>query len=104
MKVIETENAVTEARQAINQGADIIIARKHGQEAEENAVTRIASYNEAFHNIVSPTYFALVYQEQIMEVFKQLAGYSMGGADNVRRAMGHKKIFIMNREPRQSVT
>lgn len=82
---------------------DGIIARKHGQEAEENAVTRIASYNKAFHDIVSPTYFALVYQEQIMEVFKQLAGYSMGGADNVRRAMGHKKMDVLVAEKQNFV-
>ena len=72
-----------------------IIARKHGRKAEENAVTRIASYSREFEAIVKPTYYALVYQEQIMQTFRTLAGYSMGGADNVRRAMGHKKMDIL---------
>lgn len=73
---------------------DGIIARKHGQPADENAVTKIAGYCDWFRAIVSPTYFALVYQEQIMQVFRGV-GYSMGGADNVRRAMGHKKMDIL---------
>lgn len=73
---------------------DGIIARKHGEKAEENAVTKIAESCEWFRKIVSPTYYALVYQEQIMQVFRGV-GYSMGGADNVRRAMGHKKMDIL---------
>lgn len=82
---------------------DGIIERKHGRNAEENAVTRIASYNAALRAIVSPTYYALVYQEQIMEVFRSLAGYDMGGADNVRRAMGHKKMDILTAEKKNFV-
>ncbi len=73
---------------------DGIIARKNGEEAEESAVTKIASYYEPFNNIVKSTYYALVYQEQIMETFK-MVGYSLGGADNVRRAMGHKKMDVL---------
>lgn len=73
---------------------DGIIAIKHGEQAEENAVTRISEYVPAFNKIVSPTYMALVYQEQIMQVFR-MVGYTMGGADNVRRAMGHKKMDIL---------
>lgn len=76
---------------------DGIIARKNGEKAEENAVTRIASYCPAFSKIVEPTYMALVYQEQIMSTFR-LAGYSLGNADLVRRSMGHKDRDAMVRE------
>ncbi len=73
---------------------DGIIARKHGLPSEENAVTKIAAYYKPFADIVNPTYKALVYQEQIMQTFR-MVGYSMGGADNVRRAMGHKKMDVL---------
>ncbi len=42
--------------------------------------------------IVGKTYGAIVYQEQVMEIFQKLAGYTLGGADMVRRAMGKKKL------------
>lgn len=76
---------------------DGIIARKHGRAAAETAVSRIAGYHEGFREIVEPTYFAPVYQEQVMQIFR-LAGYSMGGADNVRRAMGKKKLDKLEAE------
>ena len=41
--------------------------------------------------ILSKTYAAIVYQEQVMEIFQKLAGYSLGGADQVRRYMSKKK-------------
>nr|MCR5691344.1 DNA polymerase III subunit alpha [Eubacterium sp.] len=41
--------------------------------------------------ILSPTYGCIVYQEQVMQIFQQLAGYSLGGADMVRRYMSKKK-------------
>lgn len=81
---------------------DGIIDRKHGRKAGENAVTRIASYYKPFADIVNPTYMALVYQEQIMNVFR-MVGYDMGGADNVRRAMGHKKMDVLVAEKQNFV-
>lgn len=51
--------------------------------------------------ILSETYGAILYQEQVMDIFKQLAGYDLGGADLVRRAMGHKQMEILQNE-RQS--
>lgn len=42
--------------------------------------------------ILGKTYGAIVYQEQVMEIFQKLAGYTLGGADLVRRAMSKKKI------------
>lgn len=80
-----------------------IIARKQEKQAKETAVTKIASYVPAFADIVRPTYYSLVYQEQIMQTFQVLAGYSMGGADNVRRAMGHKKMDVLTAEKKAFV-
>lgn len=48
--------------------------------------------------ILDVTYGCLVYQEQVMQVFRQLAGYSYGRADIVRRAMSKKKHDVMERE------
>ena len=42
--------------------------------------------------ILSQTYGAVIYQEQVMRIFQKLAGYSLGGADLVRRAMSKKKM------------
>ena len=41
--------------------------------------------------ILKPTYGVIVYQEQVMQIAQVLAGYSLGGADLLRRAMGKKK-------------
>ena len=40
----------------------------------------------------------MVYQEQVMQIFRDLAGYSLGRADLVRRAMSKKKIDVMKKE------
>ena len=48
--------------------------------------------------ILSVTYGCLVYQEQVIEVFRQLAGYTMGQADNIRRAMSKKKHAVIEAE------
>ena len=48
--------------------------------------------------ILKVTYGCMVYQEQVMQIFRELAGYSFGRADLVRRAMGKKKIDVMNKE------
>jgi DNA polymerase-3 subunit alpha len=63
---------------------DDFIARKHGR-AE-------VSYPHAMlEPILKPTYGVIVYQEQVMQIAQVLAGYSLGGADLLRRAMGKKK-------------
>ncbi|MCX7614622.1 MAG: DNA polymerase III subunit alpha [Clostridiales bacterium] len=49
-------------------------------------------------SILSVTYGCMVYQEQVMEVFRKLAGYSLGKADMVRRAMSKKKFDALARE------
>lgn len=48
--------------------------------------------------ILGNTYGAIVYQEQVMQIFQQLAGYSLGGADLVRRAMSKKKMDKLQKE------
>jgi len=48
--------------------------------------------------ILSNTYGCIVYQEQVIQIFQQLAGYSLGQADMVRRAMSKKKLKDIERE------
>ncbi len=48
--------------------------------------------------ILKPTYGCIVYQEQVMQIVRDLAGYSMGQSDNVRRAMSKKKAAVMAKE------
>ena len=59
---------------------------------------KIEYLHESLRPILSETYGILVYQEQVMEIAHQLAGYSLGEADNLRRAMGKKKKEIMEKE------
>ncbi|MBN6051035.1 DNA polymerase III subunit alpha [Nonomuraea sp. RK-328] len=53
---------------------------------------------DALDPILGPTFHLLVYQEQIMAVARELAGYTLGGADLLRRAMGKKKPEILAKE------
>jgi len=48
--------------------------------------------------ILAPTYGVIVYQEQVMQIAQKLAGYSLGGADLLRRAMGKKKVEEMAKQ------
>ena len=48
-------------------------------------------------NILQVTNGCIVYQEQVMQIVRDLAGYSLGRADLVRRAMGKKKIDVMEK-------
>ncbi len=59
------------------------IRRKHGDE-------KITYPHPLLENVLKETYGVIVYQEQVMEIAKILAGYSLGGADLLRRAMGKK--------------
>jgi DNA polymerase-3 subunit alpha len=60
------------------------VNRKNGREA-------IAKMHPLVDELLVPTYGVVVYQEQVMQVAQALAGYSLGGADLLRRAMGKKK-------------
>lgn len=51
----------------------------------------IASLHPLVDDILAPTYGVIVYQEQVMQIAQKLAGYTLGGADLLRRAMGKKK-------------
>jgi DNA polymerase-3 subunit alpha len=63
-------------------------ARKWGREPVE-------MLHEAVSDILEPTYGIIVYQEQVMQIAQRLAGYSLGEADLLRRAMGKKKMEEM---------
>ena len=52
----------------------------------------------ALEKILSPTYGCIVYQEQVMQIVMELAGYSLGRSDLVRRAMSKKKADVMMKE------
>jgi DNA polymerase-3 subunit alpha len=64
--------------------ADDFINRKQGKET-------IDYLHPSLEPILKPTYGVILYQEQVMQVAQVLAGYSLGGADLLRRAMGKKK-------------
>ncbi len=63
---------------------DDFIDRKHGR-------AKVEYPHPKLEPILSPTYGVILYQEQVMQIAQVLAGYSLGGADILRRAMGKKK-------------
>ncbi len=63
---------------------DDFIDRKHGRASVTHLHPKIES-------ILKPTYGVILYQEQVMQIAQILAGYTLGGADILRRAMGKKK-------------
>ncbi len=68
---------------------DNFINRKHGR--EELSYPDIKWQHESLKPILEPTYGIILYQEQVMQIAQELAGYTLGGADMLRRAMGKKK-------------
>lgn len=54
-------------------------------------------------SILGPTYGCIVYQEQVMQIVRDLAGYTMGRSDLVRRAMSKKKAAVMEKERKNFV-
>ncbi len=67
------------------------IKRKHGLEDAEYD-------HELIKDILEPTFGIMIYQEQIMNVAQKMGGYTLGGADLLRRAMGKKKHEVMEAE------
>jgi DNA polymerase-3 subunit alpha len=67
---------------------DDFIKRRHGQ-------TRVTYEAPALEPILSGTYGVMVYQEQVMRIASSLAGFSLGEADMLRKAMGKKKAEVM---------
>ena len=67
------------------------IERKHGR-------AEVQYPHALLEPVLAPTYGVVVYQEQVMQTAQILGGYSLGGADLLRRAMGKKKVEEMARE------
>ena len=65
--------------------------RKHGKEATSYA-------HPLLEPILDNTYGVILYQEQVMEIAREMGGYSLGGADILRRAMGKKKVEEMTKQ------
>jgi len=70
---------------------DVYIDRKHGRED-------VKYPHPSLETVLEPTYGVIVYQEQVMQISQVLAGYSLGQADLLRRAMGKKKAEVMAKE------
>jgi DNA polymerase-3 subunit alpha len=76
----------------LNSGmVDDFINRRHGR-------AEVSYPHPLLEPILKPTYGVIVYQEQVMQIAQVLAGYSLGGADLLRRAMGKKKPEEMAKE------
>ena len=56
---------------------------------------QVTYIHEKLSDILDVTYGVIVFQEQVMQIVQKLAGFSLGEADNLRRAMGKKKMAIM---------
>ena len=72
---------------------DNFINRKHGR--EEVSYPDSQYQHESLKPILEPTYGIILYQEQVMQIAQVLSGYTLGGADMLRRAMGKKKAEVM---------
>jgi len=70
---------------------DDFVNRKKG-------LAKVEYPHPALEKILEPTYGVIVYQEQVMQIAQILAGYSLGGADMLRRAMGKKKAEEMDKQ------
>lgn len=70
---------------------DSYIRRKHGEE-------KITYLDPALEPILKSTYGIIIYQEQIMQIASSLAGYTLGEADILRRAMSKKKMDVLKAE------
>lgn len=64
----------------------------------KNAKDKVSYDTPKLIPILEPTYGCIVYQEQVMQIVRELAGYTMGRSDEVRRAMSKKKVHVMEKE------
>lgn len=76
---------------------DNFVKRKHGQE-------KVEMLDSSLEDILAPTYGIMLYQEQVMQVAQRFAGFSLGKADILRRAMGKKDATEMHRIEAEFVT
>jgi len=67
------------------------VSNKHGHQ-------KIKYLHEKLEPILGVTYGCMVYQEQVMQIFRDIGGFSMGRSDLVRRAMSKKKMKVMEEE------
>jgi DNA polymerase-3 subunit alpha len=72
---------------------DDFIERKHGRNARP-----IDYLHPSLESVLKPTYGVIIYQDQVMRIAQILAGYSLGGADVLRHAMGKKKAEEMAKQ------
>ncbi|GMG62032.1 DNA polymerase III subunit alpha [Tetragenococcus halophilus] len=75
------------------QNIDTFIKRKHGQE-------KIDYLDSSLAPILENTYGVIVYQEQIMQIASQMAGFTLGQADILRRAISKKKKSVLDKQRR----
>lgn len=75
---------------------DRFIERKHGREAVEYILPQM-------EEVLKETYGVIVYQEQVMEIAVKVAGFTMGEADTLRKAMGKKEVALMNEQAEKFV-
>lgn len=75
---------------------DNFIDRKHGR--EQVSYPDAQYQHDSLKPILEPTYGVILYQEQVMQIAQVLAGYTLGGADLLRRAMGKKKPEEMEKQ------
>jgi DNA polymerase-3 subunit alpha len=75
---------------------DNFIDRKHGREAISYPDAQYQ--HECLKEILEPTYGIILYQEQVMQIAQVMSGYSLGGADLLRRAMGKKNADEMAKQ------
>ncbi|MFC4700014.1 DNA polymerase III subunit alpha [Glaciecola siphonariae] len=75
---------------------DNFIDRKHGR--EKISYPDAEYQHECLEEILEPTYGIILYQEQVMQIAQVMSGYSLGGADLLRRAMGKKKAEEMEKQ------
>ncbi len=66
--------------------------------AVKNGLRKIQYTHESLKPILENTYGCIIYQEQVMQIVRDLAGYSLGRSDSVRRAMSKKKASVMAEE------
>ncbi len=75
---------------------DDFVATKHGRKETRKL-------DPLIDDVLAPTYGVPVYQEQVMQIAQQLAGYTLGGADLLRRAMGKKKAEEMEKQKKSFI-
>jgi len=93
----DISNAIALYRPGPASNIPLFIERKKGYKDVDYIVTSLES-------ILKETYGIIVYQEQIMEIARTLAGYSLSEADLLRRAMSKKKFDILKQEEEKFIT